>query len=93
MNAVLGHDSALVRLYWAGVNLGNEMNFVMNCTPGAGSLAQPVDQQSSVLRLYHGCPLVIIYEQGGVTQLTCKSWFMDSACCSNSSRGGSGWGL
>ena len=39
MNAVKEHDSA-----WA-----NEMNFVMNHAPGAGSLARPVDQQSSAV--------------------------------------------
>ena len=32
------------------------MNFVMNHAPGAGSIAWPVDQKSSVLLLYHGCP-------------------------------------
>ena len=30
------------------------MNFVMNHAPGAGSIAQPVDQQSSVLPLCYG---------------------------------------
>ena len=34
----------------------NEMNFVMNHAPGAGSIARPVGQQSSALPLYHGCP-------------------------------------
>ena len=35
------------------------MNFVMNHAPGAGSIARPVDQQSSAIprALYHGCPL------------------------------------
>ena len=48
MNGVLGHDSALLRLYtepettWANV-----MNFVMNLAPVAGSIARPVGQQSS----------------------------------------------
>ena len=32
------------------------MNFVMNYAPGAGSIPRPVDQQSSVLPLYYGCP-------------------------------------
>ena len=53
MNDVLSHDS--VRLYWAGAN---EMNFVMNHAPGAGSIARPVDQQSSALPLYHRSPLL-----------------------------------
>ena len=44
---VLGHDSALARLHWA-----NEMNIAMNHAPGAGSIARPVDQQSSALPLY-----------------------------------------
>ena len=51
----LSHDSTLVRLYWAGDNLVNEMNFVMNHASGAGSIARPVDQQSSAMPLYHGC--------------------------------------
>ena len=33
MNGVLGHDSALVRLYWAGTTWDNEMNFVRNHAP------------------------------------------------------------
>ena len=45
MIGVLCHDSALVRLYWAGDNL----NFATNHAPGAGSIARPVDQ----LPLYH----------------------------------------
>ena len=32
------------------------MNFVMNHAPGAGLIAQPVDQQSSALPLCYGCP-------------------------------------
>ena len=44
MNGVLSHNSALVRLYRA-----NEMNFVMKHAPGAGSLAGPVNLQSSGL--------------------------------------------
>ena len=47
MNGVSGHDSALLRLYWVGDNLGetgprttqaNEMNFVTNHAPGQGLL-------------------------------------------------------
>ena len=33
----------------------NEMNFVMKHAPGAGSIAQPVDLQSSVLPLCYSC--------------------------------------
>ena len=33
----------------------NEMNFIMNHAPGAGSLARPVGKQSSTLPLYLGC--------------------------------------
>ena len=33
------------------------MNFDMNHAPCAGTIARPVDQQSSALSLYHGCPL------------------------------------
>ena len=56
LNGVLGHDSALLRLTWAEDNLVNEMNSVMNHTPGAGSIARPVDQQSSTLPLYTDAP-------------------------------------
>ena len=35
MNGLLGHDSALVRLYWAGATWVNEMNSVMNHALGA----------------------------------------------------------
>ena len=42
-------------LYWAGTTWANEMNFVMNHATGAGSIARPVDQLSSVMPLYHGC--------------------------------------
>ena len=58
MNGVLGHDSALVWLYWAGATWDIEMNFVMKHALGAGLIARPVDQQSRVLPLYHGCPLL-----------------------------------
>ena len=34
----------------------NEMNFLMNHAPGAGLITPPVDQQSSVLQLYHRRP-------------------------------------
>ena len=37
-------------------NWANEMNYVMNHAPGAGSIARTVEQQSSALPLYHGCP-------------------------------------
>ena len=40
-----------VRLHWA-----HAMNFVMNHAPGAGSMARPVDQQSSALPLRYRCP-------------------------------------
>ena len=41
MIGVLGHDSALLRLYFAGENLGEWDDFVMNFTPGAGSIPVP----------------------------------------------------
>ena len=49
-----------VRLCWAGKTWANEMNFVMNHAPGAGSNAQPADQQSSALPLSYGCPQISI---------------------------------
>ena len=53
MIGVLGHDSALVRLYWVGATGANEMNFVIKHAPGAGSIARPVGQQYNALQLYH----------------------------------------
>ena len=44
-----------VRLYWAR---DNEMNFVVNHAPGAGSIARLVGQQSSALPLYLWCPIM-----------------------------------
>ena len=44
MNGVLGHDSAIARLYWAGTIWANEMSFVMKHAPGAGLIDRPVDQ-------------------------------------------------
>ena len=54
MNGVLNHDSALQCYTGPGTTWTNEMNFVMNYVPGAGSIARLVDQQSSVLELHHG---------------------------------------
>ena len=46
-----------VWLYWAGQNWANEMNFGMQHAPGAGSIAQFVDLQSSaLLPLCYVCP-------------------------------------
>ena len=58
MKGVLGHDSPLVRLYWAGDNLGFWDEFVLNHAPGGESIVtvRAVDQQSSELPLYQGCP-------------------------------------
>ena len=36
------------------------MNFLMNHVTVAGSIARPVDQQSSALSLYHGRPHIIV---------------------------------
>ena len=43
MNGVLAHDSALYGYIGSGTTWVNEMNFVMNHAPGAGSIAQLVD--------------------------------------------------
>ena len=51
MNSVLGYDTR-PRTIW-----DYEMNFVMHHSPGAGSIARPVDEQSSALPLYQGHPL------------------------------------
>ena len=42
-----------------GITWANEMNLVMNHAPGAGSIARPVDLQSSALPLNHGRPLYV----------------------------------
>ena len=44
MHDVLGRDSALQGYTGLGTTWTNEMNLVMNDAPGAGSIAQPVDQ-------------------------------------------------
>ena len=44
INGVLGPYSAPVRLTGTGTSWANEINFVMNHAPGAGSIARPVDQ-------------------------------------------------
>ena len=54
---VLGHDSALWAYTGPETNWANDINFVMNHAPGAGSIARPVDQQSNALPLNHECPL------------------------------------
>ena len=46
------------------------MNFVMNHSPGAGSIPQPIDQQSSMLPLYYRCPYVILEEKFNTYALT-----------------------
>ena len=56
MIGVLGHDSALVGYTGSGTTWANEMYLVMNHALGAGSIVRPVNQQSSALPLYHGCP-------------------------------------
>ena len=56
MNGLSGHDSALVRLYWTRKTCANDMNFGINHAPGGGSIAQPLDPQSSALLLYYGYP-------------------------------------
>ena len=55
MNGILGDDSALVELYFAGATWTNETNYVMNHAAGAGLIARPGNP--SALPLYHRCPL------------------------------------
>ena len=38
----LGHDSALSGYTGPGTKWANEMNFIMNHAPGAGSIVRPV---------------------------------------------------
>ena len=51
MNGVLGHDSALLGYPVPGTTWAKEMIFVMKHAPGVGSIARPIDQQSSALPL------------------------------------------
>ena len=57
MYGVLGHDSALYGETVPVTTWVNEMNFVMNHEINLGPL--DLDQQSSALSLYHGCPIRI----------------------------------
>ena len=74
MNGVLGHDSAFVRLCWAGDNLANEMNFVMNHAPGAGSITRPVDQRATTVPRMS--PIVCTRTQG---RIICSFYLQTSA--------------
>ena len=49
MNGAFGHESALLRLYWAGTIWDNGMN-IMNHAPGAGLI---VDLLASSPTRYH----------------------------------------
>ena len=42
-DSVLGHNSALKGYTGLGTNWANEVNFIMNHAPGAGSIPRPVD--------------------------------------------------
>ena len=50
-----------MRYYWYHItsifSILVQINKNMNHAPGAGSITEPIDRQSSVLPLYHGCPL------------------------------------
>ena len=53
---VSGLDLAVQGYVGPGYTWANEMNFVINHVPGAGSLSRIVDQQSSALPLCYGRP-------------------------------------
>ena len=57
MNGVSGHYSALQGCTGPEISWANKMNIVMNYASFAGSIAQPIDQQSCALPLCYGCPL------------------------------------
>ena len=46
------------------------MNVVTNHAIGAGSIDRPIDQQSSALPLYYGCPLTCHGEVGIVLMMS-----------------------
>ena len=56
MKAVLSHGSALQGYTGPEKTGGNEMSFVTNHTPDAGSINRPINQQSIPLPLCYGCP-------------------------------------
>ena len=56
---VLGHASTLEGYIGLGTAWANKVNFVMNYAPGAGSIAQPVDQQSMVTMVLRMPPILI----------------------------------
>ena len=45
-----------VSLYWSRTTWANAINFVMNDVTDAGSIARPINLQSSALPLCYGCP-------------------------------------
>ena len=64
-----------VRLYWSGYNLGwwNEMNFIRSHASGGGSIARPIDLQSSALPLCYAPPLpTSVYTTAQCTRKTTK---------------------
>ena len=67
MNGGLGHNSALYT--GRGTTWDNEMNFVMNHDPSAGSIARPVDQQPSALPLSYGRPQQIMMFCGKIKRI------------------------
>ena len=73
LKATVLHCKAI--LGWGQLKL-MEWIFVLNHVPGAGSIAWPVDQQSSVLSLYHGCLLGISITK----QEPCLHTSSDSGC-------------
>ena len=56
MNGVLGYNSALSGYTEQGTIWADKMNFGMNHSPGAGSIAWHVYLQSSALTMCYRCP-------------------------------------
>ena len=56
----MGDDSAMEGYTGPRTTWANEMNFIMNYAPGVGSIARPVDQQSSALPLCYAAPESLI---------------------------------
>ena len=56
MNGVLGCASAPYGCTGPETTWANGMNFIMNHVPGARFIARHVDQQSSMLPVYHRHP-------------------------------------
>ena len=76
MNGVSGHDSVLQGYTGQGTTWAYAMNFGTNHAPSAGSIAGPVDLQSSALPLCYDCPHVIKEKTISICHSFCPFTFL-----------------